>query len=110
MTYEEVGSGGVKSGCCAVVEALYARVTALGVGDTLYSIAKARRGKLEKVVIKAVRTVTSRRTYGSNRVIYQDTLNGLWNEYELVLHEEALALITIYKNARQADLDRLNSC
>lgn len=110
MTYDEVGSGGVEIGGCLTIEILYPRVTALGVGDTLYSIAKARRGKLEKVVIKAVRTVTSRRTYGSNRVIYQDTLNGLWNEYDLVLHEEALALITIYNYARQADLERLASC
>lgn len=110
MTYDEVGSGGVATGGCSVVEALYPRVTAIGVGDTLYSISKARRGKLEKVVIKAVRTVTSRRTYGSNRVIYQDTLNGLWNEHDLVLHEEAIALIAIYNLARQADLERMVAC
>jgi len=110
MVYDELTSGGLRVGGCPFVGVLRASVTAFGIGDTVYNIAKARRGFLEKVVIKVVRTVVSRRTQGANRVLYVDTLNGLWNEYDLVVYEKAVELIQMYFDAVEADRQRLPSC
>ena len=79
MTYEEMGSGGGEACGCAAVVVFYPRVTAFGIGDTLYNAAKARRGVFEKVVVKSIRTILTRRTLAAGKTLYVDTLNGLWN-------------------------------
>lgn len=110
MTFDELASGGVSLLGCSNVTHLQPRPTYVGrfvAGDTLYNVAKARRGVLEKVVIKGVRMIASRRTFGSNRVLYTDTFNGLWNEYDLVPYEDAVELILRWADALEADKNRL---
>ena len=43
-------------------------------------------------------------------VIYQDTFNSLWNEYDLVQKEEAVALATDYLERFQDFLDSQSRC
>jgi hypothetical protein len=60
-------------------------------GDVLFSLPNAKKGKLEKVVIKLVRVISKRQDlYGAYKFLYQDTLNGLWSEDELVTEANAL--------------------
>jgi len=47
---------------------------------SFYSLIKANRGILEKVVIKSQKLIKSKKTYNRFVVLYTDTLNGLWNE------------------------------
>lgn len=104
MIFHETTSGGATLAGQAAADRLRPVRTTFGVGDTVYVAAKAKRGGLEKVVVKEVRSVISRRTHGSNRVLYRDTLNGLWNEGDLVPYQSALELIADYgtevENAR----------
>jgi hypothetical protein len=110
MEFNELTSGGVRSGGCTITDTYRTIETQFGIGNTLYYVAKARRGKLEKIVIKGVRIVASRRTYGATRVLYQDTFNGLWNEHDLVSYEKAVELIQGYHATLEADRNRLPSC
>ncbi|MCO6459277.1 MAG: hypothetical protein J5I93_28540 [Pirellulaceae bacterium] len=107
MTYNEISSGGIAVGGCVLVEKLYQIVTNFGIGDTLYSSAKARKGKLEKVVIKVVRIVSSRKTFGKHVALYMDTLNGLWNEDELVPYDRAVDLINQYHSFVELEQSKL---
>ena len=110
MSYDEVGAGGVTADGCVAPEWLWSSLTVFGVGDTAYSIAKARRGILEKIVVKVVRAVSSRKTQGARTVLYQDTLNGLWNEFDLVTYDEAIELVHQHAVAIEADRRRLGRC
>lgn len=110
MIYVETSSGGSRVAGCATVMKTRQIPTYAGAfvpGDKPYVAAKARRGVLEKVVIKEVRAVQSRRTLGVNRVLYVDTFNGLWNEYDVVHHEEALSMVEVLTAQLQDDLNAL---
>jgi hypothetical protein len=102
VVYAEVGSGGITIRGCAATECLRRVVTQFNEGDVLFNVAKARRGILEKVVIKRVRRVTSSGSGAQRVALYEDTLNGLWNEYDLVVYEQAVELIQNYLNALEA--------
>ncbi len=68
-------------------------------GDVLYLAYKAKIGKLEKVKIKDVRVVSSRKILGAFSFVYVDTLNSLYNERDLVYETDALLLAkTFYEN------------
>lgn len=111
MTYNEVGSGGAKTGGCVIVLVSHQYVTMFGIGDILYNIHKARKGVLEKVVIKELVPIKQSLTYGQFRVIYKDTLNALWNETDLVDLETAKDLAEEYYEdllARIAALEQSN--
>ena len=95
---------------CAATGFIRRFVTTFKEGDIVFNVAKARRGILEKIVVKQVRRITSRRTLGQRVALYQDTLNWLWNEYDLVPYEEAVELIHIHHDAMEADLNRLMTC
>ncbi len=110
MIYDEVGSGGSTAAGCIVVGMLHPSVTTFGIGDTVYNVQKARRGVLEKVMIKSIRAVTSRRTRGVNRVLYVDTFNGLWNERDLVPFGTAMALAEVYYMNLMNAAAQLASC
>lgn len=71
--------------------------------DTVYIKEKAERGLLRKVSIKRVIVNSGRNGSCFNKphshllsVIYQDTLNSLYNERDLVPKDEAVALATTY--------------
>lgn len=110
MTYTEVGSGGIlATGCSGVV--YYNNVRTLyGAGDILYDVHKARKGVLQKVVIKGQRVIQSKKTHGLIVALYVDTYNGLWNESDLVQHEQAVLLATAYYEKYLVDLAKLDSC
>lgn len=109
MEYNELGSGGVGSAGCAVISMYHVYTTLYGIGDVLYNIDKARRGVLEKVVIKQIIRVKPSLTMGQFKVMYKDTLNGLWNEYDLVTPDQAQALALAYYNKLLADLAALEA-
>lgn len=62
----------------------------------VYSIAKAKIGKLEKIAIKKYRILETKSTYNRPVVLYTDTLNFLWEEAELCAQSEAIEYATDY--------------
>jgi hypothetical protein len=110
LTYDEVGSGGAKARGCALIGLVTPLVTAFDIGDIVYAEAKARRGVLEKIVIKAIRPVAARRTHPRDVVLYVDTFNGLWNERDLVTRDEAELLVEEYRQRVQDELNQLRQC
>ncbi len=76
-------------------------------GEVLYNAVKARRGILEKVIVKSVRSVANRRTLATSRVLYVDTFNGLWNERDLVTPDEALALVVAHVQRLDDDAEAM---
>ncbi len=109
MIYDEIGSGGVNTKGCAYYDRTHIYTTKFGVGDILYNIYKARRGKLEKVVIKQILPIKTIYTGGQFKVMYKDTLNGLWNEWDLVILADAKALSLAYYEALLEDLAELQA-
>ena len=66
-------------------------------GDAAYEKRKAEhKGLLRKHVIKKVNVFTNPKTQAQIHVSYNDTLNELWLDEELVTHEEALKLAELY--------------
>jgi hypothetical protein len=65
-------------------------------GDVVYYAPKAAKGKLEKIVIKKVHVTRNSRTEGKIVFMYYDTLNTLYNQYDLVWESEAMLLIKAY--------------
>lgn len=110
MAVQEEITADAALGGCAEVAVLWASVTRYGVGDTLYRVDKARRGKLEKVVVKEVRTITTKRTLAAGKTLYVDTLNSFWNEWDLVPVGIAVGLVEqfLWKQADAAK--KLGSC
>ena len=110
MTYNEIGSGGTMIGGFVLPTVLHPVLTRFVPGEALYNVAKARRGVLEKVIVKAVRTVTNKRTLGASRVLYIDTFNALWNEYDLVRPDEAHALVAVHWQKLSDQPTNLTGC
>jgi hypothetical protein len=106
MMFNEATSGGISAGGCAFAGDLHPFITQFGVGDTLYSEPKARKGVLEKVVIKSIKTTLTRRTLVAT-TLYTDTFNGLWNEWDLVTYVKATELIELHRLRMEAALSRL---
>lgn len=109
-TYEETSNGGAIPGGCAIVKYVDVILTTFGPGDVLYSVHKARKGVMEKIVIKKPRLANLERTQGYPVILYVDTLNGLWNEDELIPFNEAQELAIEYWNSVIAYLDENDAC
>lgn len=127
MTYNEIASGGivcgglvdityiplvggVEIGGCSIISTSHRHVTSYGVGDILYDIAKARRGVLEKIVIKQILVCKTKFTGGAIVVLYKDTFNALWNEYDLVDFDDAKEIAENYYLDLIADLEKIGQC
>ena len=65
-------------------------------GQIVYYKPKAEQGKLEKIVIKKVNVVRNEQTYGKFVFMYIDTLNSIYNQYDLIWEDEAMLLIRDY--------------
>lgn len=65
-------------------------------GQIVYYKPKAEQGKLEKIVIKKVHVVRNEQTYGKFVFMYIDTLNSIYNQYDLIWEDEAMLLIRDY--------------
>lgn len=91
------GSGTILINGCTRYKLYLYEVYKWNVGDTAFLAYKASdEGKLEKVVIKKIRLVGNNSTVGEIRFIYQDTLNSLYNEWDLVNEYTALNLAKQY--------------
>jgi len=108
MVYDIIGSGGVVGSSCANYTHAHYIVTAYGPGDILYNVNKARKGVLEKVVIKKPQVTQSAKTYGLAIAIYIDTLNAMWNEDDLVPYTSAITFATDYYQSQLDTLDALS--
>jgi hypothetical protein len=87
------------------------------VGSIVYNINKAKIGILNAVAIKKVRIINPMPPpVGNNKIpsiyittgdrhttiLYQDTYNGLWNDYDLCSEQEATDFAIAYLEKRQA--------
>ena len=90
------GQGSLQLGGCStyylIIKVPYKYVP----GTVTYYKPKAEQGKLEKIVVKKVQVVRNSPTEGQYVFMYIDTLNSIYNEYDLILEPEALFLIKIY--------------
>lgn len=110
MIHDIVMKGGAKiGGCCnfRFIQQVYSKYYPR---DILYNIHAARKGKLEKVVLKERLFLDVKKTYGRLNVIYKDTFNGLWNESDLIFYEEAYHLIDLYFQRLVDQANKLNDC
>lgn len=92
-----IGSGGITIGGCAVASYTPNYAYRWPLGTKLYALYKARRGCLEAVVLKQVRIVQNVKTGALTYIMYVDTLNGLWDEDELVELADAQAAVDAYE-------------
>jgi hypothetical protein len=82
--------------------------TKYAVRDVVYSrFAAAQRGRLEPVAIKRLYFVDPQFTGAELRVLYIDTLNGWWNESDLLTQSEAQAVAGTYRQRVAAEQARL---
>lgn len=103
MTYYYYGSGSIDTFGCAKVQKEIFVLYKWGERSVVYVKPKALRGILEKV---AVKKVLLNYYLGKYTPIYQDTLNSLYNESELISEYEARDLAQEYvdrENQRIAD-------
>jgi hypothetical protein len=111
MIYNEIGHGGIKVRGCGINSISHIYEIAFEIGDILYNIYKAKRGILEKVVIKQIVTVKMQKIKGKLVVIYKDTFNALWNEWDLVDFATAKGLAEAYYDQLAEDYENLtNQC
>ena len=108
--FNEAAQGGVIAGGCARPQQKHLETTLFAPGDVAYNLDKARRGTLEKVVVKKQKLLCTRKVAGLQRVLYTDTLNGLWNEDELVDFATARALAMEYQSDLIGELDGQIRC
>lgn len=104
------GTGGSVVGGCGLITYVKSYVTLFGPGDITYNIHKAKVGILERVVVKKQKIINEQRTGGLFQVMYIDTLNALWNEWDLVSHAQAIALATAYYEDLLAEAESLKVC
>jgi hypothetical protein len=85
------GTGGIRVGGCAGVQVEFFYQFKFGINSFAWIGYKAKKGILERVVIKDVRMPLP------YVFLYTDTLNAYYNENELMTQEEAVTAFTLYK-------------
>ena len=65
-------------------------------------------GQFEKVAIKEVRLIMNASTFGKMVFIYVDTLNSLWNEWDLVQEYDALLIAKMYYESKIIETNNAN--
>lgn len=65
-------------------------------GSVVFIVEKAKRGIMEAVSIKEVRFISNTKTFAKTIALYVDTLNSLWNEYDLCSEADAKELALLY--------------
>lgn len=100
-----IGKGGAKTGGCRLTGLAHYILTMFQANDTAYVKDSARRGILEKVVVKEILLTKNSFTFNQYLVKYKDTFNRLYIEGDLVDEYNALVLIEAYLERKQADLD-----
>ena len=101
--FAHVATGGLNAvGCSITTKTIFLR-TKFKEGDVAYEKRLARKGKLEKLVIKKINVVNNLSTGGVYVINYADTFNAVYLEEELVDEATALQLAEDYYQL-QADL------
>jgi hypothetical protein len=95
------GTGGLIFGGCADIDVFYGYFAKYMVGSVVYDCRQARVGVLDKVAIKKVRIVND-----AGLIMYVDTFNRNWNEYDLCTPSNALAIATAYLEEQVVDAER----
>ena len=72
--------------------------------DVVYVKSSALKGKLEKVVIKRTMIQNTQKTFYKNNNMYQDMMNSLYREDELIFLEDAKKLALHFWQLRRAQL------
>jgi hypothetical protein len=103
-------SGGVEVKSCSLIRYIQQVYTKYFARDILYNIHAARKGKLEKIVLKERLVSNFKRTYGRLNVVYKDTYNGLWNESDLIEYADAYALAQAYFEKMMMEAEKLKDC
>jgi hypothetical protein len=99
-SYPYAASGGLKFSVCSKYWKTINYPHKWSPGDVLFSKLKDMVGEFEKVDIKEVRLVMNYGTNGKMIFIYVDTLNSLWNEYDLIQEYDALLIAKAYYEKR----------
>ena len=99
-----VGGGEVKTGGCALTSRVVYISYKWGENSILYVRHKAVKGILERVAIKRVILNSGPKTGNQIVPIYQDTLNSLWNEDDLLIEAHARDLALAYWELREAQI------
>jgi AAA+ ATPase superfamily predicted ATPase len=109
MIYNYFSSGKIKVGGCAKTQrSIYVHYK-WGENSIVYLKYKAQKGILEKIAIKRVILNSGPKTYNKIISIYQDTLNSLYNESDLITETEARSLAITYWETQEAEIKR-NQC
>lgn len=99
-----VGSGGARTGGCAITHRMVYINYRWGENSVVYAKHKALKGILEKVAIKRVILNQGPKTFNQVVPIYQDTLNSLWNENDLIIESDARELALSYWERREQQI------
>lgn len=107
-----VASGGLTIGGCSLNNSFITIKAKFKEGDAAYEERLARKGRVEKMIIKKLIVLNNERTGGLYQINYVDTLNAVFIEEELVDHQTAIDLATAYlEQQQQLALELLqNSC
>jgi len=108
--FNENGSSGAQIGGCAIITYVKTYRTEFAAGDIVFNIDKANKGVLEKIIIKRQKIINSALTGGQFEAMYVDTLNSLWNEWDLISHAEAIALVQLYYEELLEEAAALRKC
>ena len=99
-----VASGSLNLGKCGdyVLNVVYLRSIAFSIGDTAWLKYKAEKGILESIVIKKIRLVDfTYKGLGLAYILYVDTFNALYNDYDLIYYADAVAIAQDFLNRRR---------
>ena len=102
-----VASGGLSLASCVDVSETKFIIVKFEKGAVVYEARLARKGRLEKLVVKNINIINNKNTFGLYAINYVDTLNAVYIEEELVDHATALALAEAYLEAQQASAVQL---
>lgn len=97
-TYQASGSLSIKKcGKGYSVDYTFIRNTVFQVGDQAWLRYKAEKGILEKIVVKKIKIFRwDYKGEGPSVVVYTDTFNAIYNEWDLISYSDAATLSEIY--------------
>ena len=90
---------------CPELDIVHSIPVAYPVGTVAYDRISANRGRMEAIAIKKVMVFHNRKTFGQARLVYKDTLNSLYTDYDLISHDDAKARVIAYLYRKIAEID-----
>lgn len=96
MIYHYLSSGTIKTGGCAKTGKKLYLTHKFSENSIVYLKFKAKKGVLERIAIKKVILRAGPKSYNTVVPLYQDTLNSLYNEEDLISELEARTIAVEY--------------